>query len=128
MINEIRKLESHHWKQPFSTVSLLQNPTTMQCTGSPPAGRSLQEIFLDLHTLNDRSQRQYRTIATGDDDVHGNLPVTHSVIDQSKRPILSKRKTRRINLENELTKTTVRTICTRSSTLKNHQQQQVNQE
>ena len=120
IINEIKGLESVHLKQQFPTSTSVPNATTMQCTSYPSMRRDLEEIFTNFHALEDHTQRQYRTVATGDDDIHENVPIIQSQIEESNKPMVSKGRPGPMNSENEAKKkpnSTLRTICTRSSTL-----------
>ena len=101
--------------------------------------RSLKQILDDFHC---HTQRQYRTIGTGDYDV--NISTTNTdklnvatnqsnlLTDGSRLPTAIKRKPRQRNILNSSqTKepnVITRTICTRSSTLNtlNNNQQQLN--
>ncbi len=97
--------------------------------------KSLKQVLAELHT---HTEREYRTIGIGDNDVNANIKNTNMINDESEISIVPKRETRRKNvvnsfqtIENEKKQTPniiTRTICTRSSKLNtlNNNQEQIN--
>jgi hypothetical protein len=133
IIDELKGLERDRLKQQLLT-SRISNPTTTNDLPFSSTRRNLKQVLADLHTFDCHSQREYRTIGIGDNDVNASVPR----IDKDKLDVTTKRKKRQTDsltssqsIENETAKTPniiPRTICTRSSKLNasNNNQEQLN--
>ncbi|CAF3858721.1 unnamed protein product [Rotaria sp. Silwood2] len=141
IINELTGSERNRLKQQLLT-SCISNTKTIQNLPLSSSKASLKQVLTDLHTYDCHSQRQYRTIGTGDNDINISTSTTNinqldiTPTQNNKTNILNdetqlltaikrkRRQTNHLNLFqiNEPKNTpniVTRTICTRSSKLNN---------
>ncbi|CAF0739536.1 unnamed protein product [Rotaria sp. Silwood1] len=150
IINELIGSERNHLKQQLLT-SCISKTNTIHNLPFSSSKTSLKQVLTDLHILDRHTQRQYRTIGTGDNDINiststaninqlditttqnNNTNILNDETQLSTATKRKKRQTNHVNLlqTNELKNTPniiTRTICTRSSKLNNvnNNQQQSN--
>ena len=142
IVNKLKGSERSRLKQKL-LKSYLSNTSTINNLPICSSRRSLQQMLTDLFTLDCHSQRQYRTVGIGDNNVNNpSVSKTHNneldtkieeidkinklTTDQIPLSTVTKRKRKPYNnflnasqiIDNEISMISpIRTICTRSSKL-----------
>ena len=129
IIDELKGLQRDHLKQQLISTSR-SNTTTHSHFSFSPTRRSLRDVLDVMHSFEDYTQRQCRSIAVGENlDVSTKSKKNTTISNDGSHRLTTLQRTEKLAasptpVSAGASSSTIRTICTRSSTLKisNHNQ------
>ena len=123
IIDELKGLQRDHLKQQLISTSR-SNTTTHSHFSFSPTRRSLRDVLDVMHSFEDYTQRQCRSVAVGENfDVTNKSKKNNTISNDGSQRLTTLKRTEKLAaslnpVSGRASSSTTRTICTRSSTLK----------